>query len=334
MRNLLAVAFALVSTAPLSHAKDEPPPDAAQALLKRHSAPPNEHAGKDEVFGHSFSSFGDFYKTWKLVTVRYRQDSHEMRFTYANPAAWKALEAGGKKYPKGAVFAKIGFISQEDKAFASSLVPSGAKRFQFMVRDPEKFKDTDGWGYMLFNGKGKTFPEEPVQAAKACAACHKLVPDRAYVFSQMVDVEPFAAASAPGTKPSSPSPIISRVTFSDLSQSELPWELQRVLPPGSTAVRSLQGAMRANLFEGTLNEIRPVLAEETASTGKPAALLSDDKQQFSFTYLNPGEGGCPAGSVSIGYGMTVLSPTFVKTSGKNESEKVMKIGQFCYRASR
>lgn len=313
-------------------ARAEEPPTPAQALLNQHNAKPDEFSGKDEVFGHRFSEFRDFYKTWKLVTARYRQDSHEMRFTYANEAAWKALQAGGKSYPKGAVFAKIGFITQEDKAFASSLVPSGAKRYQFMIRDEARFKDTDGWGYMLFNGKGKTFPGDPTPAAKACAACHKLVPDRTYVFSQEMDIAPFGASLEKAKKASSPIPS-SRVMFSDLASSELPSDLRKVLPQATASIRSMQGAMRADLFEGTLNEVRPLLAEETVASGRPAALLSADKLQFSYTHLNPEPAKCPAGQVSISYGMTVLSPTFVKTSGSEESEKVMKIGSFCYRSA-
>lgn len=70
--------------------------------------------------GYSLSQFPDFIKKWHFVTVRYRKDAHEMRFSYANDKAWETLQAGAKKYPDGAVFAKLGIMTQEDLAFSAS----------------------------------------------------------------------------------------------------------------------------------------------------------------------------------------------------------------------
>ena len=49
----------------------------------------NSHIKMNDI---SLHQFGDFTKEWKLVTVRYRKDTEEMRFTYANPTAAETLK--------------------------------------------------------------------------------------------------------------------------------------------------------------------------------------------------------------------------------------------------
>ncbi len=119
--------------------------------------------------------YTDFEQKWPLITVRYRTDTTEMRFTYANPIADTVLKTGGTDYPDGAVFAKIGLMTADDPEFVSSKVPSGAKRFQFMVRDKVKYAATGGWGYAVFgaaqdaNAPARNAKEDAVTIA-ACFA--------------------------------------------------------------------------------------------------------------------------------------------------------------------
>jgi len=49
--------------------------------------------------GYNLNDYAEFYKKWHLVTVRYRTDSFEQRFTYANDLAWKTLQTGKTDYP-------------------------------------------------------------------------------------------------------------------------------------------------------------------------------------------------------------------------------------------
>jgi len=142
----------------------------------------DQHKGKLEMNGIRHSTYRGFDKNWRLVTVRYRKDSGEMRFTYANKLAWKNLLARTKDYSEGAVFAKISVITEDDPRFISSAVPAGAQRIQYMVRNKTKYADTGGWGYALFDADGKTFAEEPKMKSQACAACHLIVADLGHVF--------------------------------------------------------------------------------------------------------------------------------------------------------
>lgn len=222
--------------------------------------------------GYAFTSFNNFQNDWKLVTVRYRQDTGELRFVYANDVAWKGLASAKGEYADGAVFGKIGFASKEDTNFKSSLTPDGVRRFQFMVRDKTKHKQTGGWGYALFDKNGKTFPEELQKQTMACFACHSLVSNLGYVFSKKV---PLFDAPEKRNVPEN------ALLFEEIETSLLPESVKNLLPAGVVRVKSVIGPLRNHLFQGTLDEIRPALAREAARSGFPALLISEDRSRFS-----------------------------------------------------
>lgn len=225
--------------------------------------------------GLTMTHFGEFSKLWQLVTVRFRQDTGEMRITYANPQAWNVLKSNKINYEDGAVFAKISILTKEDPAFPSSVVPSGGRRVQFMVRDKKKFASTEGWGYALFDSTGHTYPGDLKEAEMACAACHNIVPDRGYVFSQPMDV------SLTHTDPKEEKEWGSRLIFKKIKRSSLPSEVLAKIPAKYEWVQSLQGEIAKKPFAGTLDEVRPLLTIESMKQNAPAILLSEDKKIFS-----------------------------------------------------
>lgn len=238
-----------------------------------------------EMNGLKLSDFAGFEKSWRLVTVRFRKDTNEMRWTFANDSAWKTLAAGSIEYPDGAVFAKIGAVTNEDSQFPSSAVPSGARRFQFMVKDKKKYKSTGGWGYALFDIDGNLFPEPVAQATQACYACHQIVTNRGQVFSQ-----PFMFLS--GSKAIIETTFLSdkkgfrKIQFETAALSSLPGafreSVQTSLTPDLKSIRMISNeSLRKNIFQGTLDEIRPTLETEAHRAQLPAALISIDGKQFS-----------------------------------------------------
>lgn len=260
-----------------------------------------EFAGKTEMSGYSFKKFEGFEKKWKLVTVRFRRDTNEMRFTYANPKAWKALQNGVTNYPEGSVFAKIGVKTDDDPAFTSSAVPSGVRRYQLMVKNSKLHKETQGWGYALFDVNGKTFPEDPKTQARACAACHQAVPQRGYVFSQIMSLayeknsqdnnrdngrdNAKGNARDNGKDSGNTAENSYNFKFETWPVIRLPRDIRLRLPEGAMQIRVLSGELRQNIFQGTLDEIRPILAEESVKTSLPALLLSSDEKRYSVVYL-------------------------------------------------
>lgn len=215
------------------------------------TSPPVSYAGAEIMNGYSLKDFKGFESKWKMVTVRFRKDTQELRWVYANDLAYKTLVSGKTDYPDGAVFAKIGVLTYDDPQFPSSAVPMGTRRYQLMVRNSKKHADTGGWGYALFDLNGKTFNEDPKKAAMACYACHRVVENRGQVFSQ-----PFrlAAEAKTGMAFLSNAKGYRKLTFVWLEVEKLPTAIRDLLPPGTKRVRNLDDALLVqNLFQGTLD---------------------------------------------------------------------------------
>ena len=245
-----------------------------------------------EMNGYTLKQFGDFVHDWHFVTVRFRRDTGEMRFVYANDIAWKALNAHSKDYPDGAVFAKVGAATQEDSAFVDSAVPSGPRRVQFMVRDHRRHKDTDGWGYELFNPAGYALVAgKPKDVVDACNACHLIVPERGMVFSEPITplLDPMASLSGPtASRPALPKSNAA-VSFVTVDVSALPDFVRARMPPGFTQARQMQGPLTQHVFAGTFVEATPTVGAEAASANMPAVLISQATPEFAIVWPVEGE---------------------------------------------
>jgi hypothetical protein len=263
---------------------------------------PKIYGGQPEMNGYSLSRFPDFIHKWHFVTVRYRKDTTEMRLTYANDKAWEALQAGGTEYPDGAVFAKIGIMTQEDPGFTSSVVPSGAKRYQLMVMDHKKHAETDGWGYALFNTGGLTFEQDPKEQTAACHACHKLVPQRAYVFSQPMRLEIGVPAGVDVAKEDP----LAKIKFTTKPVKELPVKVRTAIPLVFSNARVIDHEIAKHMIQGTLDEIRPTLGKEALRAQLPAVLMNDAGTRFSLVVANVKGPGCTLGNGKPGVEMLAV----------------------------
>jgi hypothetical protein len=243
-----------------------------------------------EMNGFKLSDFPDFEKKWKLVTVRYRKDTGEMRLTYANELAAENLLKGVTDYPEGSVFAKIGIKTVEDSAFPSSAVPAGARRYQFMVRDKKKFASTDGWGYALFDKSGQIYPEDQALQSAACAACHHIVPERGYVFSQLMELSVFQNASA--AAPKKETHYSERIKFKEVPAEKIPEIVKKELPKDVKTAKQVVHEISKFLFQGTLDEVKPLLAEESVKSKMPVYIVSPDEKAFAVVYVENNEIMC------------------------------------------
>ncbi len=230
----------------------------------------NEPAIMNDI---KFEDFKDFTEKWHLVTVRYRTDSNEMRMTYANDIAWKEMQSLKPNYPDGAMFGKVGLITEKDPAFASSEVPSGAKRYQLMVRNKKKYADTKGWGYALFDEKGLLFNEDIKLKTQACAACHAVVPERDFVFSRPMSIS-FGSESKNVKIFSEPS---TGLKFEAKSLNAYPASFVKNVSAQIKTIASLEGEIKKHSFSGTLDEIIPFLIEYSKKEGKTTTLFLDEK---------------------------------------------------------
>jgi len=82
---------------------------------------------------------------------------------------------------------------------------------------------------------------------------------------------------------SDPFTKMSALMFEEAAVASLPEQVRAHVPTEAKKVSLLKGKLQEHIFQGTLNEIRPLLGKQTASSGTPAALISADKTRFALT---------------------------------------------------
>jgi hypothetical protein len=277
--------------------------------------------GELTMNGYKLSDFGNFPQTWKMVTVRYREDTKEMRITYANEIAYEHLtkKKGEMPYPDGAVFAKIGITTTPDPLFVSSVVPNKAKRFQFMVHDQKKFAETGGWGYALFNSEGKTYPGEVHKNSEACHACHLAAESRAYIFSEPASfntkLEPVEALKKSEE---------AALKFENTKVKSFVKKLRKYFDKRFVEADVYRGEMTKKYFQGTLDEILPTLIERSVKNKKPALFLSDDKKEFSLVQSFIDKKKCTNSDEPL---RVIIHQTMTVPEKKNSSRLIYKVIQ-------
>jgi hypothetical protein len=145
--------------------------------------------------GLAFSEFRG-YESWPVISISENQGV--IAVIMGNPATIDAFKAGvpgnGQPFPNGAKMAKIHWIPKKQEAYPGQpTVPATQHDVDFMVKDSKRFADSGGWGYGAFDydTASDTFSpatdaDTPPQAhdAKCGTACHTLVKNRDYVFTE------------------------------------------------------------------------------------------------------------------------------------------------------
>lgn len=144
--------------------------------------------------GLSFSEFRG-YESWETLSIS--QNGRAIATILGNQAMVDAFKAGfpanGKPAPNGAKMAKIHWEPRKIESFPGQpSVPGTQRDVDFMVKDSKRFADSSGWGYAVFkyDASSDTFmpgtltdPLPQGNDAKCGHACHTIVKDRDYVFT-------------------------------------------------------------------------------------------------------------------------------------------------------
>lgn len=145
--------------------------------------------------GLAFSEFKG-YESWELINIS--QAGGMVAVILGNPAMINAYRAGipvnGAPFPDGARMAKIHWNPQQNAIAPGSPTVAGTLLdVDFMVKDSKRFADSGGWGYAVFryDATSESFKPgdltgKPPQGndAKCGFACHTVVTDRDYVFTE------------------------------------------------------------------------------------------------------------------------------------------------------
>jgi len=142
-------------------------------------------------------AFSDFrgYEAWQAIAVS--RNERVMAMILGNPVMIDAYRAGipanGKPVPNGAKMAKIHWAPKPNAFFPDASVPGDLLNVDFMEKDSNRFADSGGWGYAVFDYNGASNSFTPGTAAgmppqgndaKCGFACHTQAKARDYVFTE------------------------------------------------------------------------------------------------------------------------------------------------------
>jgi hypothetical protein len=119
--------------------------------------------------GLAFSEFRG-YEGWQVVSIS--QDGDLIAAILANPVMIDAYRAGvpgnGQPFPDGAKMAKIHWNPKKMETFPAATVPGTQHDVDFMVKDSNRFADSGGWGWAVFDydAASDTFTPGPWLASR------------------------------------------------------------------------------------------------------------------------------------------------------------------------
>jgi hypothetical protein len=144
--------------------------------------------------GLAFAEFRG-YEEWQTISLSRKETV--VAVILGNPAMIAAYKAGipgnGKPVPDGAKMAKIHWKPKQNEFFPDATVPGTLQNVDFMEKDSERFADSGGWGYAVFDYdaasdtfKPGTKSGMPPQGndAKCGFACHTKAKAKDYVFTE------------------------------------------------------------------------------------------------------------------------------------------------------
>jgi hypothetical protein len=91
------------------------------------------------------------------------------RIVLLNPFGARTKEEGAQ-VARGAKFAQLIYDAREGQDGVSA---GELRRLNLIVKDPERFAETGGWGFASFEGDGRPIPIDP---HADCVSCHKSGP--------------------------------------------------------------------------------------------------------------------------------------------------------------
>jgi hypothetical protein len=133
--------------------------------------------------------FSDFrgYEDWQVVSVS--QTDELLKAMVANPVMIDAYKAGvpgnGKPFPDGSKIAKIEWkLKKSTEAPFAVNVPNTLQDIFLIEKDTQRFPDTKGWAYAVFdyNPASDTYTPDATGTVNCGFVCHTIVASKDYIF--------------------------------------------------------------------------------------------------------------------------------------------------------
>jgi hypothetical protein len=122
------------------------------------------------------------YKNWEVISTTERWDNGTLRVILGNETAIRAIrEHHINPWPNGTQFAKVAWDAVKD---STGNVHTGEfKQVEFMIKDPQKYAATDGWGWARWKGMQLQPYGKTAVFTTECTNCHKPVQHNDFVFT-------------------------------------------------------------------------------------------------------------------------------------------------------
>lgn len=125
------------------------------------------------------------YQNWQLIGVAHRSDNQTIRTILGNPIAVKAARNGQTNpWPEGAILAKLVWKNSQHPLWEAATVPGDIQHFEFMIKNSQQYRSTQGWGYARWTGKELKPYGENAEFTQECAGCHAKAEKTDYVFTR------------------------------------------------------------------------------------------------------------------------------------------------------
>lgn len=124
------------------------------------------------------------WENWRVISTSHRSDHESLRAILGNDLAIEAARKGETKpWPKGAILAKVVWKYKTDPNWEAATVPGEFSHVEFMIKDAERYADTQGWGYARWKGADLQAYGEDASFVEECTACHEPVAEQDYVYT-------------------------------------------------------------------------------------------------------------------------------------------------------
>jgi len=165
------------------------PPGNGTAKPGSAAAPVNLAQVQPELNGFPFDPTSE---NWTPISTTDRGDNNTFRFILANDVALKAAQSGNiTPWPDGSRFAKIAW--QQTPGPDGLRDPGNFVQVELMVKDAQRYKATDGWGWGRWRGLDLQPYGKDARFVDECTTCHLPVRGNDHVYTM-----PVSSARVPG----------------------------------------------------------------------------------------------------------------------------------------
>ena len=138
--------------------------------------------------------FDPTFESWKPISTTDRGDNNTFRFILGNDIAVKAADSGNiSPWPDGTRFAKIAW--PQETGIDGLIHPGKFIQVEFMVKDAQRYKDTEGWGWGRWRGLDLKPYGTDARFVNECTTCHLPVHGNDYVYTLPITEAPITPAT-------------------------------------------------------------------------------------------------------------------------------------------